>query len=89
MRRDTRIKQALQTNLADIHALEETEALRIGRIAIAAGLADVKTTKAQLKKEFSALAESFPKRSGHSLIQARKIAAKRLAARHEGSNHER
>jgi len=30
MRRDTRIKQALQTNLADIHALEETEALHEG-----------------------------------------------------------
>lgn len=89
MRRDTRIKQALETNLADIHALEETEALRIGRIAIAAGLADVRTTKAQLKKEFSALADTFPKRSGRSLVEARKIAAKRLAARHESPNHER
>lgn len=89
MRRHDQLKRALETNLADIHAVEEAEALRIGRIAIDAGLADVRTTKAQLKKEFSALADSFPKRSDLALVAARKIAAKRLAARHEAENCER
>lgn len=89
MRRNEKLKQALETNLADIYAVEEAEALRIGRIAIAAGLADVRTTKVQLKKEFSALAENFPKRAGLALIAARKTAAKRLASGNEAQNRER
>jgi len=46
---------------AELAALEAKAAERIGRIAIAAGLADLELDDASLRKEFEAIASKFRK----------------------------
>jgi F0F1-type ATP synthase epsilon subunit len=46
---------------ADVAVLEKKEATRIGKIAVSSGLADVKISEADLKKEFVAIASRFSK----------------------------
>ena len=65
-----------QQKLDDLSALEESEAQRIGRIVIEAGLADVRATKTELKAGFAAMANSFPARTSSRLLKARQAAAR-------------
>ena len=70
------IRDVMEIKLADLSALEEAEALRIGRIAIAAGLADKKIGVRDLKARFRQMADDFPSRRSGKLVAARKAARK-------------
>lgn len=64
------------TKMDELSALEEAEALRIGRIVIDAGLADVRATKTELKAGFAAMADRFPARTSSRILKARQAAAR-------------
>lgn len=77
MKKDLSERQKLyQRKLDELSALEEAEALRIGRLVIEAGLADVRATKAELKAGFAAMASNFPTRTSSRILQTRKAAAR-------------
>lgn len=70
------IRQRQTELLDDLGALEEAEALRIGRIAVAAGLADQKISVREMKARFRHMADDFPARKSGKLVSARKAAGK-------------
>jgi hypothetical protein len=69
-------QQQYQNKLDELSALEEAEALRIGRLVIETGLADVRATKTELKAGFAAMANRFPARTSSRLLKARQAAAR-------------
>jgi len=69
-------QERYQQKLDELSALEEAEALRIGRIVIEAGLADVRATKTELKAGFAVMANNFPARTSSRILKARQAAAR-------------
>ena len=69
-------QERYQQKLDELSALEEAEALRIGRLVIEAGLADVRATKTELKAGFAVMANNFPARTSSRILKARQAAAR-------------